>query len=43
MFGIPVQENSSDLMSKVLVFSRRADRIRRAALIEWEEFPKGYS
>lgn len=39
MFGIPVQENSSDLVSKVSIFSGRAEVLRQAALIVWEEFP----
>lgn len=39
MFGIPVQEGSSELVSKVSIFSGRAEVLRRAALIVWEEFP----
>jgi PIF1-like helicase len=39
MFGIPVQENSSDLVSKISIFSGRAELLRRADLIVWEEFP----
>ena len=39
MFGIPVKENSSELVSKISIFSGRADVLRRAALIVWEEFP----
>jgi PIF1-like helicase len=39
MFGIPVQENSSDLVSKISIFSGRAEVLRRAVLIVWEEFP----
>ena len=39
MFGIPVREGSSELVSKISVFSGRAEVLRRAALIVWEEFP----
>jgi ATP-dependent DNA helicase PIF1 len=39
MFGIPVRQSSSELMSKISVFSGRAELIRQAALIVWEEFP----
>ena len=39
MFGISVQENSSDLVSKISIFSGRAEVLQWAALIVWEEFP----
>jgi len=39
MFGIPVQEGSSNLVSKISLFSGRAEVLRRSALIVWEEFP----
>jgi hypothetical protein len=39
MFGIPVRENASDLQSTISVFSGRAEVLRHAALIVWEEFP----
>jgi len=39
MFGIPVNESSSNLVSKISVFSGQAEVIRRAALIVWGEFP----
>ena len=39
MFGIPVQENCSELVSKDSTFSGRANVLRQAALIVWEEFP----
>jgi predicted ATPase len=39
MFGISVQEGSSELVSKVSIFSGRAEVLRRAALIVWEKFP----
>jgi predicted ATPase len=32
MFGIPVQENSSDLVSRISIFFGRADVLRRAVL-----------
>jgi PIF1-like helicase len=39
MFGIPIQENSSDLVSRISLHSGRAELLRQAALILWEEFP----
>jgi hypothetical protein len=39
MFGIPANEGSSNLESKISVFSGRAELLRRAVLIVWEEFP----
>jgi hypothetical protein len=39
MFGIPVQENSSELVSKISPNSGRAELLRQAALVVWGEFP----
>lgn len=39
MFGIPVTEDSTDLHSTIHPFSARADLIRRATAIIWDELP----
>jgi hypothetical protein len=39
MFGIPVREDTSELVSKISTFSERAELLRQAALLVWEEFP----
>src|SRR5580692_7111043 len=39
MFGIPVKQGSFELESQISVFSGRAELLRQAALIVWEEFP----
>ena len=38
-FGIPVQDNDLDLMSKISPHSARAELLRNAQLIIWEELP----
>jgi hypothetical protein len=40
MFGIPVTEESTDLHSSVHPFSARAELIRNATTIIWDELPK---
>jgi hypothetical protein len=38
-FGIPVQESDDGLQSRIDVRSRRAELLRQARLIIWEELP----
>ncbi|KFA70977.1 hypothetical protein S40288_10334 [Stachybotrys chartarum IBT 40288] len=39
MFGIPVRQGASDFASSVFPTSPRAELLRQAALVLWEEFP----
>ncbi|THH14982.1 hypothetical protein EW146_g5433 [Bondarzewia mesenterica] len=39
LFGIPVTENNINLQSKISVYSHRADLIRAASVIIWDELP----
>ncbi|THH06394.1 hypothetical protein EW146_g9626 [Bondarzewia mesenterica] len=39
LFGIPITENNVNVKSKVSVYSQRADLIRAASLIIWDELP----
>jgi hypothetical protein len=38
-FGIPVQDNDLDLVSKISFHSSRAELLREAELLSWEELP----
>src|ERR1700722_12154650 len=38
-FGIPVQDNDLDLVSKISFHSSRAELVREAELLIWEELP----